>query len=122
MKLCYIFNNSCLIKQHYNNGERSQFPIRGAQCGLNNESEDDYSEEHHESEDDCVDDDANDEDIPSTGAFIQHSEDPPSFLHALDLDVMQALEFPEHVNMAGSYVASDELCVGMEFSDREAIV
>ena len=43
-------------------------------------------------------------------------------MRALDLDAMGAPEFPEYVNMAGSYVAGGELCDGMEFSDREAVI
>ena len=43
-------------------------------------------------------------------------------MRALDLDAIGAPEFPEYVNMVGGYVADGELCIGMEFSDREAVV
>ena len=91
MKLCYIFTKRCPTKQHCDDAGTSPFPIRGVECELNIESEDDYLEEQHESEDDCVDD----EDIPSTGVFIQHPNDPLSFMRVLDLDAMQAHEFLE---------------------------
>ena len=60
--------------------------------------------------------------IPNTLAIIQRSEDPPSFMHPLELQAMYAPKFLEYANMASNYAANDELCVGMEFNDRETVV
>ena len=115
-----IFTNNCAIKQHFNKAGLSPFPIRGTEeCEINeNESEDEYLEGQYESEDKGADD----EDVPATGAFIQHPEDPPSFMRALNLDAIGVLEFLKYVNMAGGYVVSRELCIGTEFSDKEVVV
>ncbi|RYR16543.1 hypothetical protein Ahy_B04g073589 [Arachis hypogaea] len=52
----------------------------------------------------------------------QHSYGEPSFMHALNLDVMHAPEFPEYVNTAPAVVAASEFAVGMEFNSREAVI
>ena len=88
----------------------------------NNNSDDEYLEGQHESEEEGAYDNADDEEVPATRAFIQHLEDPPSFMCALDLDAMGAPEFPDYVNIVGGYVAGGELHVGMEFSDRKAVI
>ena len=43
-------------------------------------------------------------------------------MRTLDLEVMHAHEFPEHANMTSDYTIEDELYVGMQFNDREAVV
>ena len=43
-------------------------------------------------------------------------------MRTLDLEAMHAPEFPEYANMASDYTVDGELCVGMQFSDREAVV
>ena len=103
--MCYSFTNNCEIKQHFDEVELSPFPIRGIEeCEINdNNSKDEYLEGQHESEDEGADDNIDVEDIPGIGAFIQHPEDPPSFMCALDLDAMGAPEFLDYVNMAGGY-------------------
>ncbi|XP_072069407.1 uncharacterized protein [Arachis hypogaea] len=48
----------------------------------------------------------------------QHRFEEPSFMRALDLEVMHAPEFPE----PDLFVADGEFVMGMEFSSREAII
>ena len=43
-------------------------------------------------------------------------------MRALDLHAMHAPEFSEYVNVASDYTADSQLCMGMQFKDREAIV
>ncbi|XP_016196174.1 uncharacterized protein LOC107637255 [Arachis ipaensis] len=46
----------------------------------------------------------------------------PSFMRALDLEAMHALEFPEYVTAEVPIVADGEFAIGMEFSSREAVI
>ncbi|XP_016192494.1 uncharacterized protein LOC107633375 [Arachis ipaensis] len=46
----------------------------------------------------------------------QHPSREPSFIHALDLDAMNAPEFSEFVNADGEFI------IGMEFSSRETVI
>ncbi|RYR61903.1 hypothetical protein Ahy_A04g019150 [Arachis hypogaea] len=46
----------------------------------------------------------------------------PSFMHALDLNAMNASEFPEYVNSDPVIVTDDEFVVGIEFSSRETVI
>ena len=57
-----------------------------------------------------------------TQTIIQYSENLSSFMRALDLDDMQAPEFLEYVNMTSGFVVDGDLCVGMQFSDKKAII
>ena len=75
--------------------------------------------------DDRVDDDddnADAEDVLNTPIIIQHPEDPLSFMYALDIQAMHVPEFLEYANMVSDYVANGELCIGMEFNDKETII
>ena len=118
-----MFTNHCATKQHFDEVGLSPFPRGVEEYEINdNESEDEYLEGHHKSKDKGADNDADDEDIPATRAFIQHLKDPPSFIGDLDLDAMGALKFPEYVNMVGGCVVGSELCIGMEFNDRGDVV
>ena len=56
--------------------------------------------------DDGVDDD---DDVPNTPDIIQHLEDLPSFMRALDLQAEHAPKFPQYANMASDYAANGEL-------------
>ncbi|RYR24778.1 hypothetical protein Ahy_B02g058317 [Arachis hypogaea] len=46
----------------------------------------------------------------------------PSFMRALDLEAMHALEFPEYMTAEVPIVADGEFAIGMEFSSREAVI
>ncbi|RYR26315.1 hypothetical protein Ahy_B02g060546 [Arachis hypogaea] len=52
----------------------------------------------------------------------QHPSGELSFMHALDLDTMNAPEFPEYINSDPVVVTNDEFVVGMEFRSRETII
>ncbi|XP_072066836.1 uncharacterized protein [Arachis hypogaea] len=52
----------------------------------------------------------------------QHLSREPSFMHALDLDAMNAPEFPEFVNTNPVVVTNGEFVIGMEFNSRETII
>ncbi|XP_025678736.1 uncharacterized protein [Arachis hypogaea] len=52
----------------------------------------------------------------------QHLSREPSFMHALDLDVMNVPEFPEFVNADPVVVTDGEFVIGMEFSSRETVI
>ncbi|XP_057734837.1 uncharacterized protein LOC130950350 [Arachis stenosperma] len=52
----------------------------------------------------------------------QHLSKEPSFMHALDLDTMNAPEFPEFVNADHVVVMDGEFVIGMEFSSRETVI
>ncbi|XP_057733989.1 uncharacterized protein LOC130949227 [Arachis stenosperma] len=46
----------------------------------------------------------------------------PSFMRSLDLEAMNAPEFPQYMNAELPVVADGEFTVGMEFSSREEII
>ncbi|XP_015939634.1 uncharacterized protein LOC107465153 [Arachis duranensis] len=52
----------------------------------------------------------------------QHLSREPSFMHALDLDAMNAPEFPKFVNADPVVVTDGEFVIGMEFSSRETVI
>ncbi|RYR15186.1 hypothetical protein Ahy_B04g071911 [Arachis hypogaea] len=52
----------------------------------------------------------------------QYPSREPSFMHALDVDVMNAPEFPEYINSNPVVVSDGEFVVGMEFSSRETVI
>ncbi|XP_057740123.1 uncharacterized protein LOC130957273 [Arachis stenosperma] len=52
----------------------------------------------------------------------QHPSGEPSFMHALNLNVIHAPKFPEYVNIAPTVVADGEFAVGMEFNSIETII
>ncbi|RYR09809.1 hypothetical protein Ahy_B05g078218 [Arachis hypogaea] len=52
----------------------------------------------------------------------EHPFEEPSFMRALDLEVMHAPEFPEYMNAEIPFVADGEFAVGMEFSSRKAVI
>ena len=43
-------------------------------------------------------------------------------MRALDPEAMHGLEFPKHTNVVTIYAINGELCVGMQFRDKEAII
>ena len=89
----------------------SPFPIKDAECEIrDSESDDDYSEGEDGARDDGAEDDNN---MLNTQAIIQHLEDPPFFMCALNLKVIHAPEFPEYANMTSDCNTDCELCVGM---------
>ena len=115
-----------MINHHYDEAEPSPFPVKDTECEINNsESDNDYVEGEHGSSDDGADNDANenenDKNVPNI-ALNQYPYNPPSFMRALHLEVMYAPEFPKCANMSSDYTADGELCVGMQFTDRDAVV
>ncbi|XP_016192223.1 uncharacterized protein LOC107633102 [Arachis ipaensis] len=52
----------------------------------------------------------------------QHLSREPSFMHALDLDAMNAPEFPEFVNTNPVVVTDGEFVISIEFSSREIVI
>ncbi|XP_015963422.1 uncharacterized protein LOC107487318 [Arachis duranensis] len=52
----------------------------------------------------------------------QYPSREPSFMHALDVDAMNAPEFPEYINSNPVVVSDGEFVVGMEFSSRETVI
>ena len=67
------------------------------------------------------DDNADEDDVPNL-AGMQYPDDPPPFMSVLDLQAMHAPEFQEYTNMASDYAQDDELHVGMQFNDMEAVI
>ncbi|XP_027346414.1 uncharacterized protein LOC113858129 [Abrus precatorius] len=51
----------------------------------------------------------------------KHPFEEPLFMRALDLTSMQVPEFPKYANLGNSEVVG-ELCVGMQFNDRENVI
>ena len=65
-----------------------------------NQSDDEDFEGEYGSGDDGADDDANDEHLHLSNTVVsQHPFGEPSFMCALDLEAMHALEFPEYANL-----------------------
>ncbi|KAL4329506.1 hypothetical protein AHAS_Ahas13G0306900 [Arachis hypogaea] len=52
----------------------------------------------------------------------QHPFGVPSFMHSLDLEVMNTLEFSELANSGVLSVKDSEFAIGMEFSFRKIII
>ncbi|RYQ98726.1 hypothetical protein Ahy_B07g086487 isoform C [Arachis hypogaea] len=84
------------------------------------------SEEEYEGNYDFVDPNADEEqedctiesDIEDVANALarEHPFEEPSFMRALDLDAMNAPEFPEYANADGEFV------IGLEFNSREAVI
>ncbi|XP_072086577.1 uncharacterized protein [Arachis hypogaea] len=90
------------------------------------------SEEEYEGNYDFVDPNADEEqedctiesdveDVPNALAS-EHPFEEPSFMRALDLDAMNAPEFPEYANADSPVVKDGEFVRGMEFNSREAVI
>ncbi|XP_027348462.1 uncharacterized protein LOC113860033 [Abrus precatorius] len=84
----------------------------------NNSESDDYDFEGDEESDEDLDDDA-DEQEPHMGG--QHPFGEPPFMRELDLDAMNASEFPEYANLGNTEI-DDELYVGRQFNDKEVVI
>ncbi|RYR29368.1 uncharacterized protein LOC107606793 [Arachis ipaensis] len=61
------------------------------------------------------------EDVANTLAS-EHPFKELSFMRALDLDAMNALEFPEYANADPPVVVDGEVVIGMEFNSREVVI
>ncbi|XP_015952502.1 uncharacterized protein LOC107477049 [Arachis duranensis] len=61
------------------------------------------------------------EDVPNA-LVSEHPFEEPSFMRALDLDAMNAPEFPEYANVDPPVVKDGEFVIGMEFNSREAVI
>ena len=53
---------------------------------------------------------------------IQHSNDPPPFMRDLNLEAVHAPKFLEYASIASDYVVDGEMCVRMQFNNREVVV
>ncbi|RYR56365.1 hypothetical protein Ahy_A05g022081 [Arachis hypogaea] len=90
------------------------------------------SEEEYEGNYDFVDPNADEEQedctIESDVEYVtnaltsEHPFEEPSFMHALDLDAMNAPEFPEYANADPPVVEDGKFVIGMEFKSREAVI
>ncbi|RYR74231.1 hypothetical protein Ahy_A02g008870 [Arachis hypogaea] len=90
------------------------------------------SEEEYEGNYDFVDPNADKEQEDSTvesdvedianALASEHPFEEPSFMCSLDLDAMNAPEFPEYANADPPMVIDGEFVIGMEFNSRETVI
>ncbi|RYQ92446.1 hypothetical protein Ahy_B09g098676 [Arachis hypogaea] len=93
----------------------------------NTESEEEFEGTYHivgpteEVGDDDIIVESNVADV-TNALMSQHLSREPSFLSALNVDAMNAPEFPKYINSNPVVVTNGEFVVGMEFSSRETVI
>ncbi|RYR03168.1 hypothetical protein Ahy_B06g082006 [Arachis hypogaea] len=96
--------------------------------GYNSKSKEEYDEGNYEVIDPNADEDQAGYTIESDVKDVanalasEHLFGEPSFMYALDLDAMNAPEFPDYANADPPVVANGEFVVEMEFNSRKVVI
>ncbi|XP_027337122.1 uncharacterized protein LOC113850779 [Abrus precatorius] len=96
-------------------------PNREIEWEQNSTESDDPDLDEDGDDEESEDEGVNEDSYLSSPMIGKHPFEEPSFMRALDLTSMQAPEFPKYANL-GNYEVVGELCVGMQFNNRENVI